>query len=48
MDWVNTAQDSDRWLTLVNTVLNLCVPKETGKFFNTRASSLLLRKDSAP
>jgi hypothetical protein len=26
MDWIDLAQDKDRWRTLVNTVMNLRVP----------------------
>jgi hypothetical protein len=26
IDWVDLAQDRDRWLALVNTVMNLWVP----------------------
>jgi hypothetical protein len=26
MDWINLAQDRDRWLALLNTVMNLRVP----------------------
>jgi hypothetical protein len=26
MDWIDLAQDRDRWLTLVNAVMNLQVP----------------------
>jgi hypothetical protein len=26
LDWINLAQDRDRWLSVVNTVINLRVP----------------------
>jgi hypothetical protein len=26
MDWIELAQDRDRWLSLVNAVINLLVP----------------------
>jgi hypothetical protein len=26
MDWIDLAQDMDKWQPLVNTVMNLCVP----------------------
>jgi hypothetical protein len=29
-DWIELAQDRDRWLALVNTVRNLWVPKMWG------------------
>ena len=32
MDWIDLVQDSDRWWTLVNAVMNLRVPKNAGNF----------------
>jgi hypothetical protein len=35
MDWINLAQDVEHWRALVNTVMNLRVPQNSGKFLNS-------------
>jgi hypothetical protein len=35
MDWIYLAQDRDQCKTLVNTVMNLRVPKNAGKFLSS-------------
>jgi hypothetical protein len=32
MDWIDLARDRDKWRALVNTVMNLVVPQNAGKF----------------
>jgi hypothetical protein len=47
MDWIDLAQDRDRWRAPVYTVTNLQVPQNDGKFlwlYNWQ----LLRKGSGP
>jgi len=32
MDWIELAQDRDRWRENMNVVMSLCVPKNSGNF----------------
>jgi hypothetical protein len=35
MDWIDLAQDRDRWWALVNAIMNLWVPYSEGKFLTS-------------
>ena len=35
MDWIDLADDRDRWMVLVNAVLNPRVLQNSGSFFTT-------------
>jgi hypothetical protein len=37
MDWIDLAQERDQWRTLVNTVMNIQVPYNAGKFSSSCA-----------
>ena len=35
VDWIDVAEDRDRWRTLVNAVMNLPVPYNAGNFLTS-------------
>jgi hypothetical protein len=44
MDWTDVAQDRDQWRALVNTVMNLWVPKNVGEFLSGCATGGFSRR----
>jgi hypothetical protein len=42
VDWIGLAQDRYKWRVLVNSIMNLRVPKDAGKLFSGYTSGGLL------
>jgi hypothetical protein len=43
IDWIDVAQDRDQWRALVNTVMNLRLPQNFGKFLSSCETGDFLR-----
>ena len=48
MDWIDLAQDRDRWWTLVSAVMNFRITYIFGELLDKQKNSQLLQKDSDP
>jgi hypothetical protein len=35
MDWIDLAEDTDRWWALVNAIINLSITKNAGNFLTS-------------
>jgi hypothetical protein len=45
MDWIHLAQDRGKWRALVNTIMNLRIPQNFGKFFSSLATGGFARRN---
>jgi hypothetical protein len=43
-DWIDLAQDRERWRALVKTVMNLRVPQNSGKFISSCTTGSFSRR----
>jgi hypothetical protein len=34
VDWINMIWDGDKWLAVVNRIMNLCIPYSAGNFLS--------------
>jgi hypothetical protein len=44
MDWIDLAQDKDRWMALVNTVMNLRVQQNDGNLLRAYTIGIFSRR----
>jgi hypothetical protein len=44
MNWIDLAQDRYQWRNIVNTVMNLRVPKISGKFLGSCTTDVFSRR----
>jgi hypothetical protein len=44
MDWIDLARDRNQWRPLANTVMNLQVPRNIGKFLSSRRTGGFSRR----
>jgi hypothetical protein len=48
MDWIDETENEDRWLSLVNAIMNLQVPLSTGECLGELRNYSIFKKDSTP